>query len=66
MNKIRDRVPCETDEDKTQIAAVEAGQTDEAIITIYAALKDQPKIRWKESYKEVLGLELADVPGLDQ
>ena len=66
MNKIRERVPCETDEDKHRIDSVEKGQTDEMIKAIYNALKDEPKVRWKESYKEVLGLDLAEKAGLDK
>jgi len=47
------------------IARIEAGQTDEAVRRVYEQLKDEPKVRWKESYKAVLGLELASVAGLD-
>lgn len=42
-----------------------AGQTDQRIREIYALLKDNPAIRWKESYKKILGLDLPDRPGLD-
>ena len=66
MNKIRDRVPCETEEDKVRIAAIEAGQADERIWEIYRALKDEPKVRWKESIKEIIGLDLAEKAGLDK
>jgi len=65
LNKIRERVHIETDEDEKQVAKIEAGQTDERVQAIYAALKDEPKIRWKESFKEVLGLETATEAGLD-
>jgi uncharacterized Fe-S cluster-containing radical SAM superfamily protein len=64
VNHISSRVIPGTD--PAEIARVEAGQTDEAVRKVYAALKDEPKVRWKESYKKVLGLELAEVAGLDQ
>jgi len=69
MNEIRagkmSRVDIETAEDEKRVKTIEAGQTDERIHEIYTELKDEPKVRWKESFKEVLGLELADRPGLD-
>ena len=40
-------------------------QTSEAVHTVYRALRDFPRIRWKESYKEVLGLKPAASAGLD-
>jgi len=63
MNDVRNRVQPDTSVE--EIARIEAGQTDERIKAIYEALKDEPKIRWKESFKTVLGLELAHEPGLD-
>ena len=65
LNKIRHRVKCETPEDELQISRIEAGQTNERIWEIYSALKDEPLIRWKESFKSVLGLPLAGEVGLD-
>ena len=53
-NKLATRCVPGTDPD--EIARVEAGQTDEAVRRVYAALKDEPKIRWKESYCKVLGI----------
>ena len=63
MNKIQDRV---TRIDNEEIARIEAGQTDSQIRRIYEALRHEPKIRWKESFKEVLGLELPQQVGLDR
>lgn len=51
--------------DPLAIAKIEAGQTDAVVRGIYEMLKNEPKVRWKESYKAVLGLELAAVAGLD-
>jgi DNA repair photolyase len=44
---------------------IKAGQTDEKIQQIYESLKDHPLVKWKESIKKVVGLELAEEPGLD-
>jgi len=53
MNRIRNRVHGIPE---GQIAWVEEGQTDEAVREVYELLKDEPLIRWKDSYKKVLGL----------
>lgn len=36
------------------VAGLEAEQTDEQILRNYAALKEHPKLRWKDSYRTVL------------
>lgn len=66
MNKIRQRVKIATPEDEAQVSRIEVGQTDDKIWEIYNALKDQPKVRWKESIKEVVGLPPATEPGSDK
>ncbi len=40
-----------------EIARIHAGQEPERIREIYELLKDNPKIRWKDSYKKVLGMK---------
>jgi DNA repair photolyase len=45
--------------------AIRAGQTDAKIAEIYAALKKHPKVKWKDSIKNVVGLEMAQKAGLD-
>ncbi len=40
-------------------------QSDENIIPLYNKYKDNPKIKWKESIKKVVGLDLLTVRGLD-
>lgn len=65
MNSIRDRVKIETKEDEMYIKAIEIGQENEKIKSMYEILKFTPKIKWKESIKEVVGLELANEAGLD-
>jgi len=63
MNQVRSRVTPGTAE--AEITRIEHGQTDEEVRAIYESLKSHPLIRWKESYKAVLGLELAQEAGLD-
>lgn len=65
MNKIALRVPCETEEDRLQIKRIELGQTDKKLIVIYKELYQVQEIRWKESIKKVLGLQVASEPGQD-
>jgi len=43
-----------------------AEQNDEYIRALYAKLKDHPKVKWKESIKKIVGLDLATEAGLDQ
>lgn len=66
MNRIEQRVRVVTTEDRRQVERIRAGQTDEVILRLYRLLQDNPLIRWKESIKEVVGLPLADRPGLDR
>lgn len=64
MNRLEERVIPSTDWRET--GRIKAGQTDERIRAIYKLLKDEPKVRWKESIKKVVGLELAKEAGLDR
>lgn len=41
-------------------------QNDEAIRALYERLKSRPVVRWKESVKKVVGLELPTKAGLDR
>ncbi|MCD7900251.1 MAG: radical SAM protein [Bacteroides sp.] len=41
-------------------------QSDSNIKMLYRKLKDNPKIKWKESIKRVLNLEISTVKGLDE
>ena len=65
LNHVDSRVRVETPRDESFVEMIKAGQTDEKIREIYEALKDHPFVKWKESYKEVLGLKLADEAGED-
>jgi len=48
------------------IVAIERVQTDEVVHRVYSQFRDQPLVRWKDSYKQVLGIQLATQPGGDQ
>ena len=65
MNRIGERVVAETDEMRAAVERVERGQEDARIETIYHQLAHIPVVRWKESIKLVVGLPLAERPGLD-
>jgi uncharacterized Fe-S cluster-containing radical SAM superfamily protein len=68
MNRIDQRVDTTgwKEEEFAFLKAVKTAQTDSAVIKLAAALKDNPKIKWKESIKKVLGIPLATEAGLDQ
>jgi len=63
MNQIESRTAPGTS--ALEIARIMQGQTDDAVHIIYESLKHHPLIRWKESYKTVLGISLAQQAGLD-
>jgi len=46
-------------------SALLASQTDARILALYERLKDHPKVKWKESIKSVVGLEIPTEAGLD-
>jgi DNA repair photolyase len=58
MNKIRERVDLKgwTQKDLDFLNLIEKSQTDEKIHEIYNKLKDNPKVKWKDSIKQVMGL----------
>lgn len=58
MNKVKIRVKTVgwNEEDMKNIDVVLASQTDEKITSLYNRWKDNPKIKWKESIKVVMGL----------
>jgi DNA repair photolyase len=44
-----------------EIRRLEAWQTPQIVQRVYDALKDDPKVRWKDSYREALGLGEGEV-----
>ena len=65
MNRVGERVICDSPAMAREIARIEREQDDARIWEIYRQLRDLPIIRWKESIKTVLGLAPAAEPGLD-
>lgn len=66
MNKIEKRVSGRSDRRvELEIERIVGDQSDDRLQQLYDALKNVEKVRWKESIKEVLGLELPRRPGLD-
>lgn len=59
MNKIESRVDTEgwNEEQMLRLKRVKAVQTDEFVEYLYARFSDREKIHWKDSIKEVIGLE---------
>jgi DNA repair photolyase len=49
-----------------RLDAIERNQADGQIELLYSWLKNHPLVRWKESIKKVVGLELATESGLDR
>jgi len=66
MNHIRFPIPVDPEGHCFHVAVIAAGQTDGSIRTIYNRYKGEPKIKWKESIKQVVGLPLAQTAGEDQ
>lgn len=54
LNKPRLRVCVADQETERQLRLIEIGQTDLQVQGIYAALKNNPKVRWKDSIREVV------------
>jgi len=65
MNRVGERVICDSPAMAREIERIERQQDDAHIREIYRQLRDLPTIRWKESIKIVLGLAPAAEPGLD-
>lgn len=63
MNKLKPRVNTSawTPEQMAYLKRVQDAQTDDAVKSIYEHFKDNPKVRWKESIKKVLGLPEEDI-----
>ncbi len=66
MNKTEERVCCRDEETAMRLQRLLQGQSDARIGEIYRRLRDNPLIRWKESIKEVVGLQGVKKPGEDR
>jgi len=65
-NDLRRRAGWILPKDHPEILRVLAGQTEAMVRDIYAQLQANPIVRWKESYKKVLGLDVAAERGADR
>jgi len=65
MNKIESRVILDCPATAREVARIGREQEDAVIQKIYRELQGVSKIRWKESIKQVVGLEYAPEPGMD-
>jgi DNA repair photolyase len=65
MNHIEKNIVIDSPEMKAAVWRIESGQAKERIKVIFEVLQDSPKIRWKGSIKDILGIKKPDVPGLD-
>ena len=65
LNRLRQRVLIENEKDEEMASSIEKFQTSEMVRRIYAGLKDHPKVKWKESYKMVVDIPLAEIAGKD-
>ncbi len=66
MNNIKSRIKLDDEETEKAVKVIEEGQTDEIIKDIYQRHKNNPKVKWKDSIKKVVGIELPKKPGLDK
>ena len=60
MNQPRSRFQGVTDADREQLARLEQAQRPEAILAIYDTLQHHPKVRWKDSIRELVRRERGD------
>ncbi len=68
INRLRSILPqtCPNDADAMRKGnALMALQSDDAIRALYARYKDDQKIKWKDSIKQVVGLQRPTVSGMD-
>jgi len=65
MNQIRRRVSVDDESIDEEAKTIESGQTDEKIWMIYGRLKDNRLIKWKESIKKIVEIDLPSQPGMD-
>ncbi len=66
MNKIKQRVNVDSAAMRLAVEDLRNGQEDFNILRIYRELSGISQVRWKDSVKQVVGLMLADKPGLDR
>ena len=65
LNSSRERIEINSIDKENAVQIIENNQTDEMVLDLYDKLKDNPKIKWKESYKEVIGIDNPNKEGMD-
>ena len=65
MNQIKRRVKIITKEDEMMVARLQMNYKDYNIKRIYEWFKDNPKVKWKDSIKKVVGIETPKETGMD-
>lgn len=68
INRLRQILPCNCPRDKAAVRLGEALvklQSDKAMLALYARYRHDPKIKWKDSIKAVVGLRRPTAAGLD-
>lgn len=66
MNNVRSRVKIVTAEDIARVDEINKINSESSILKIYERYKNNPKVKWKESIKKVVGLRLAERAGEDK
>jgi DNA repair photolyase len=64
-NRLRRQTAWILPPDHPEIVRLLSWQTDEKVREVYEMLKHDSLIRWKDSYKSVIGIERPQEPGLD-
>lgn len=66
MNQIERRVIADTPREREVVEALARAQSEAGVRALFSRLKDEPKVKWKESIKKIVGLPLAKEPGEDE
>ncbi len=66
MNRPKNRVNITSEYDSAMLSDVLNNQVDHKIEALYERYKDNPKVKWKESIKSVVGIELPTETGTDE
>jgi len=66
MNHIRKSMKNADSDTAEAMKMIETQQSDQTILEIYEHLQDHPLIKWKESIKKIVGIEIPKEQGLDE
>lgn len=65
LNGLSHRVSIDSETDRKAVARIRENHSDYNIRAIFESLRNDPKIKWKESIKKVVGLKISTEPGAD-